>query len=117
VALRASIDEGWKMYAPDSPPPTIGVAVRGASPDDSSLTIGALQFAAPQRGHDPNFGTTISYYRDAARLWLPVTRGEGAPRTHTVTGTLQFMVCTDAICLPPAERPFRAVIRDPTAAP
>jgi thiol:disulfide interchange protein DsbD len=117
VALRASIEEGWKMYAPDSPPPTMGVAVRGTTPDDSLLTMGALQFAAPQRGHDPNFGTTITYYRDTARLWLPVTRRTDAPRSCTVTGTLQFMVCTDAICLPPAERPFRAVIRAPLAAP
>lgn len=115
VTFRARVAEGWKMYAPDSPPPTIGasVTVIGATP--SALTLDSLAHTPSTAAHDPNFGTTVRFFSGRARLWLPVTLSPSAPSgPHFIEGTLRFMVCSDEICLPPATTSFSAPIRSGT---
>jgi thiol:disulfide interchange protein DsbD len=112
VILQASIAEGWKMYAPASPPPTVGVAVSAveflrseAVATDSLVSTGAAI------AYDPNFGKDVHFFSGEARLRLPVTvPTEVQPGAHSLRGTLRFMVCTTEICLPPATESFEATV-------
>lgn len=111
VSIRASIAEGWKMYAPDSPPPTRGVAV-AVDTVGAGLTVDSLQHADSESGHDPNFGITVRYFRDTAQLRLPVSVASTAEAGRSpVEGRITFMVCTDEICLPPTTTAFTTQIQ------
>ncbi len=111
VTLRAVVAEGWKMYAPDSPPPTRGVdvAVESASP---GLAVDSLEHTESESGHDPNFGITVRYFQGTAELRLPVS-AESTVQSgrHSVDGDITFMVCTDEICLPPTTESFSAAVQ------
>lgn len=112
VTLRAAIAEGWKMYAPDSPPPTRGVAVTTMPIGASGISIDSLKHTGSEAGHDPNFDITVQYFQDRAQLRLPVAASSTAEHgAHSIEGDLTFMVCTDEICLPPTTESFAAVIQ------
>lgn len=105
LGLEATIADGWKMYAPDSPPPTRGVRVRtGEMP--RGLGARALEQETPREGFDPNFGKDVRYYEASASFALPVDVARDAPLgAREVSGEVEFMVCTDKICLPPTREP------------
>lgn len=106
VTIRGTLADGWKMYAPDSPPPTRGVAV-AVDTVGAGLTVDSLQHADSESGHDPNFGITVRYFRNAAQLRLPVSVASTAEAgSYPVEGRITFMVCTDEICLPPTTTSF-----------
>jgi thiol:disulfide interchange protein DsbD len=111
VILRASIADGWKMYAPESPPPTRGVEVTIDSAATAPIRTGPVRQSEPQRGHDPNFDLTVQFYEGDASLRIPVRLAQpDAAGAHPVRGTVTFMVCTDELCLPPATTAFEAVV-------
>lgn len=111
VTLRGTIADGWKMYAPDSPPPTRGVAV-AVDTAGTGLTVDSLQHADAESGHDPNFGLTVRYFQETATLRLPVSaKSTVHPGRYSVEGGITFMVCTDEICLPPTTESFATAVQ------
>jgi len=117
VRLEASIAEGWKMYAPDSPAPTVGVSVTAVEAKRSGLVLGtdSLSYTGGATAYDPNFGKDVHFFSGTARLRLPIAMPDDARSgTYALQGTLRFMVCTEEICLPPATEQFHttAVVTD-----
>jgi thiol:disulfide interchange protein DsbD len=113
VTLRASIAKGWKMYAPASPPPSVGVSVLGVTSDPSGVNArgDSLVAIGATTAYDPNFGKDVHFLSGEARLRLPLSMStEARPGTHWLRGTLQFMVCTEEICLPPDTESFEAMV-------
>lgn len=119
LVLRAEIDDGWKMYAMDSPPPT-----RGVSPRLDTLAAGLShaqsRFAQskPKEGYDRAFRKNVRYFEGAAtlRTGLAVS-ANAAPGEKEVGGAVTFMVCTLEKCLPPAEEHFTATVNVEAGAP
>lgn len=107
LTLEASIQDGWKMYALDSPPPSQGVSV-GIDAWPNGLTKdGPIEQSEPKRGYDPNFDKEVSYFEGTATVRVPLAAEEGARLgERTVDGTVTFMVCTDEMCLPPTPTSF-----------
>jgi thiol:disulfide interchange protein DsbD len=111
VRLTASIADGWKVYAVDSPPPSRGVRVAFDSVAAGLSAAGAVQQSAPKRGFDPYFEKTVTYFETDATLHAPFTVAPTAgPGPHRVRGTVTFMVCNDRLCLPPTRTAFEAAV-------
>jgi thiol:disulfide interchange protein DsbD len=99
----AAIEEGWKMYALDAPPPTRSVKVRfGDLP--AGWTAGAPEQQTPETGFDPNFQKGVTWFAGAAHLWADVTVPTGsADGAYDLRAVLTFMVCSKTMCLPPTQ--------------
>lgn len=111
LTLTASIEDGWKMYAVDSPPPSRGVSVDINAWPDGLAKGGAVEQSEPERGYDPNFDKEVSYFEDTATIRVPLSVAEGARiGERTVEGAVTFMVCTDEMCLPPGPTSFSATL-------
>ncbi len=112
LTLKAEIDEGWKMYALDSPKPSRALQVRlenlpaGITPPDTVLQTGA------RRDYDPFFKKEVTYFLETAEVWadLPVT-AQAAGGAQRLGGVVHFQICNDRLCLPPTDAPFEAALR------
>ena len=111
VHLTGALQDGWKMYALDSPPPSRGVNVSMDSMAASLSTNGPVQQADPKRGYDPNFEKEMTYFEETAALRIPVSVAPSAKEgAHRLTGTVTFMVCSATLCLPPTPESFAATV-------
>ncbi len=106
VHVHAEIGKGWKMYALDSPAGR-PVAVRfDELPQGLSLS-GAVTQREPKVGFDPNFGKDVRYFEGSADLYATLAAAEEiTPGAQEATGSIQFMICNDSVCLPPTRVPF-----------
>lgn len=111
LVLHVAIDEGWKMYAPDSPPPSRGVVVTLDSLGGPLARRGGLRQSEPEEGFDPYFDETLRYYRDEATLSAVLAVAEEAETgTYPVRGAVEFMICNENFCLPPTPVSFSAEV-------
>ncbi len=111
LTLTASIEDGWKMYAVDSPPPSRGVSIDVEAWPTGLAKDGPVEQSEPKRGYDPNFDKEVSYFEDAATIRVPLSADDGASLgERTVDGSITFMVCTDEMCLPPGPTSFSAAV-------
>ena len=109
IVLDAAIEEGWRLYAIDSPVGRPLVLTLDALP--AGLAAGALRQSETRTAFDEGFQQDYPYFARAARLAQTIRVGENvAPGRHLVGGALAFAVCDDSICLPPARIPFRVPI-------
>ncbi|PSQ67013.1 MAG: cytochrome C biogenesis protein, partial [Bacteroidetes bacterium QH_1_61_8] len=93
LTLTASIEEGWKMYAVDSPPPSRGVSVEVGSWPDGLSRAGPVEQSEPKRGYDPNFDKEVSYFTNSATIRVPLSAEQGARLgERTIEGSVTFMV-------------------------
>ncbi len=111
VRFDVALDEGWKMYAMDSPRPSRGVELRfDELPDDFSRAGEARQLG-PQQGFDENFGIDVRYFESRAWFEADVAVGaEVAPGAYTIGGRAIFMICNASLCLPPTPMPFSVTV-------
>ncbi len=111
LTLEAAIEDGWKMYALDSPPPSRGVSVSIESWPAGLSKGGPVEQSEPKRGYDPNFDKEVSYFEETATIRVPVSVEEGASLgERTVEGSVTFMVCTKEMCLPPTPTSFSTTV-------
>ncbi len=107
IALRfdLSIEEGWKLYALDSP------AGRPLAIEFDSLppgvTLEGIRQQRPETGYDPNFDEDVRYFKDSATVQAGISLSDEITEGHqTLHGQITYMVCNDDICLPPRTEPF-----------
>lgn len=109
ILLDARIEDGWRLYAIDSP---VGrpLAVT-LDPLPTGMEVGPLRQTPPRTGYDAGFEMEYPYFASSARLAQTVRVSTSmAPGRHTVQGTVAFTVCDDSVCLPPARVPFRVPV-------
>ncbi len=110
--LEGAIDAGWKMYAMDSPPPSRGVRVEFKELPSALTLAGEPKQSPPKRGYDPNFEKDVTYFEKDAVIQVPLEVSRSAqPGSMEVTGSVQFMVCNDVMCLPPTRVSVAAVLQ------
>ncbi|MXW63462.1 MAG: DUF255 domain-containing protein [Bacteroidetes bacterium SB0662_bin_6] len=109
AVIEADISEGWKMYALDSPRPSF--AVEFTWEEEGLLPAGPMRQSTPVEAHDPWFDATVRYFTGQARFTAPFRIGEDAPAgNRPLNGVVQFMICTEEVCLPPTPAPLEAVV-------
>lgn len=100
VALSATIQEGWHVYALSQPP-------GGPTPLKITIPPGAsfaLQLpvaeASATRHEDASFKMETVYYLNSVNLTVKVKK-EDTSAAETLPVDVRFQTCNDRLCLPP----------------
>lgn len=104
LTFKAEVDEGWHIYSqftdPSGPIPTSfnfeelgGVKLEGKVEESGPM----------HRGVDEIFGVEVAYFEGDGTFKQKVTF---AGESTTISGYLEYMVCDDSRCLPPATEDF-----------
>ncbi|MDE3742779.1 protein-disulfide reductase DsbD family protein [Maribacter polysaccharolyticus] len=98
---KASIETGWHLYSQNVP--ENGPIPTTFSYDDSDGSFKIIDNTEEEIGHtvhDPVFEMEIKFFENSAIFKQKV---EVRPGTKSINGSVEFMVCDDARCLPPTE--------------
>ena len=107
IAFEAEIDAGWKMYALDSPSPSLPLQVTLDSLPPAFAKEAAFRQRGQKEGFDPNFGVDVQYFEGEAYVEaLLETRPDAKPGTYRIGAMVKFMVCDVKQCLPPKDSLF-----------
>jgi thiol:disulfide interchange protein DsbD len=102
VSITAELAAGWKMYAMDSPPPSVGVSFEWDALPAGVESAGPMLQTSPTDAFDPWFETDVRYFTESARFTAPMRVREDAERgERSVAVTARFMICNESVCLPP----------------
>ncbi|QEC52044.1 thioredoxin-like protein [Anseongella ginsenosidimutans] len=104
LILKAEIDPGWHVYSQyieeGGPIPTSFTFTPSA---DYELIGEVAEKSEVEKVMDPNFGMEVLYFSNEAVFEQRIRLKKAS---STVKGVLEFMVCDDQRCLPPAEVEF-----------
>ncbi len=101
--LKATIDPGWHLYSPTTPPggPIITKIQVTANPLFQDVQIYRPQ---PVRKLDPNFQIdTETYTGEAVFIAAIIAAGNAAGQTD-VEANVRYQACSDVKCLPPVKK-------------
>jgi thiol:disulfide interchange protein DsbD len=101
--LKATIDPGWHLYSPTTPPggPIITKLQLSANPLIKSWRIYRPQ---PVRKLDPNFQIDTETYTGEATFLAGVTAADSAAGDTNVEAAVRYQACSDVKCLPPVKK-------------
>ena len=103
IALSATIEEGWKLYAVTQPkggPIPLGIVVAKGAP----FTLAAKEITSPvpKVQKDEAFSKETQYYEHDAAFVVPVAIPRAtASGEHVVPIEVTFQACGQTICLRP----------------
>lgn len=105
VHLTASINGDWHLYAQN-------VGVDGPVPTTFTFTKNPLlafdgkvkELGKVIKKKEEVWGGVVNYYENTVDF-VQVIKVKGSAKTN-LAGKVEFMVCNDSKCLPPAEIPF-----------
>lgn len=111
LRIVTDIADDWKMYAMDSPRPSLAVKVTVDSVSAGVTVEGAIEQSSPSRMFDPGFQIDVTYFRESATFTIPF-RLSDAGESPVVIGTTRYQICNDetGICLPPTDEPFKIAL-------
>ena len=102
--LTATIEEGWRLYAPTTPP-------GGPIPTELTLTGSPavegwkVYQPKPKTKFDENFGAETQTYSDQAVFLFDVTLSDDAALgTAELEANTRYNACNDRLCLPPVRK-------------
>ncbi|MDB5199197.1 MAG: hypothetical protein JWO92_1160 [Chitinophagaceae bacterium] len=109
IHLTATLQSGWHTYSQSTPsdgplPTSISFAknpliiMNGHVKEEGKL----------QQKYEAVFGINVKYFSNKIDFVQQVTLKANAKTT--VSGIIEYMVCTDERCLPPVKLPFKVVI-------
>jgi hypothetical protein len=109
VHMTASIDGNYHMYSQN-------VGVDGPVPTSFKLTVNPLVVADGKvkevgkvvKKHEEVWGGDVQYYERTVDF-VQVVKLKGNVKTN-LAGSVEFMVCNDSQCLPPATVEFKVPI-------
>ncbi|WP_410222033.1 protein-disulfide reductase DsbD N-terminal domain-containing protein [Pedobacter sp.] len=106
--IKATVDDGWHLYSqnlkPGGPNKTIFTYSKSA---DYSL-VGKTEEPTPITKFEKVFKMDVSYFEDQVIFKQKVKLNKG---TTVVKGKVEYMVCNDHSCLPPAEVSFSIPVK------
>lgn len=104
IIFKASIEKGSHIYSmsvpPDGPVPT---TISFESSTLYSLEGKPFEVTEPVEKFDEAFGFKIKTFSDSAEFRQVIVSSKS---DFTVKGTITYMSCTDAVCLPPNDIEF-----------
>ncbi len=108
IIMKAKIPAGWHLYAlGNSPNSPIRMNFKFI-PDKSYDLIGAVSQPKPLRKLEKQLGVPVTYFEDEVTFGQKIKiKGKNG----SVKGTIQFMQCSDEICVPPQDFGFSLKLR------
>ncbi len=116
LELKASIQPGWHLYSPTTPP-------GGPIPTKIQLTpnpaIAAYKVFRPQpvRKLDPNFQIETETYTGDVTFLIDAITSANAAGTATIEAQMRYQVCSDVKCLPPVKKKMTTELQIASGAP
>lgn len=106
VQFTATIDDGWHMYALDSPAGKPLRVTFDTLPDGFALQD-PLRQTDPTRKYDPNFQSEALFFNEHAEVRAGVHVADSLNSgTYEIGGAIRYMVCNDEMCMPPRTKEF-----------
>jgi thiol:disulfide interchange protein len=101
--LKASIQPGWHLYSPTTPPggPIITKIKLKDNPAILSYNVFRPQ---PVRKIDPNFQLETETYTNAVTFLIEATTAKSATEKSTVEAVARYQACSDTKCLNPVQK-------------
>ena len=106
VTLRATIDEGWHMYATDLPAGgPRATTVEWTTTSGLKLNAAKTRLPKAQEGYDPNYDMTLRWWSGTAQL-VYTFDFTGEPNYH-LEGAVNYSACNDRQCIAPTSEAFK----------
>jgi len=110
VHIVATVDDGWHLYSQTTPD-------GGPIPTSISFTKNPLittnrpakEIGKLEQRHEPLFGVDVKQFSGKVEFVQKVTLK--TPVKTVLSGVVEFMVCNDTQCLPPAEKKFAIALQ------
>ena len=100
VALSATIQDGWHVYALSQPaggPNPLKISIPSGAPFALQGTIAETKVT---RREDPSFKMETVFYINSVSLKVNVKK-EGTAAAESIPLDVRFQACNDRLCLPP----------------
>ncbi|NCI47292.1 protein-disulfide reductase DsbD domain-containing protein [Sediminibacterium soli] len=105
IILTAELESPWHLYSQNTgkggPIPT---TIRFKPNPLVTVSGKTNEVGKLEKTYDKNFKTNVLYYSDKVQF-VQTVKLKGKVKTN-ITGTVEYMVCDDSQCLPPAKKTF-----------
>ncbi|MCQ2217536.1 MAG: thioredoxin family protein [Paludibacteraceae bacterium] len=105
ITFKATIDKDWHMYGTDlpadGPKPT---TFHFEAQKNIDLVGKAKSTKQPVKKHDPTFDMDINWFEKEVSFVQRIKVSN--PQDYNIAGYVDYMVCNDNTCLPPAKEDF-----------
>jgi thiol:disulfide interchange protein len=114
--LKASIEPGWHLYSPTTPPggPIITAIKVSESP---AILSSRIYRPLPVRKLDPNFQLETETYTTSATFLVEAETSPSGTGNSTVEATARYQACSDTKCLNPVRKTATTQITFNTGSP
>jgi thiol:disulfide interchange protein DsbD len=103
VEAKAHLERGWHIFTNEPGGDGLLLATSFDFDADSAITdIGPIELIGEVTQKDIEGMGVVNYFENEARFRRTITLNEKIP----LSGSLHFQICTDEMCLPPAEELF-----------
>lgn len=110
VHLTATITGGWHIYSQTTPEGgPVPTAISFAKNPLLTINGTAKEIGKLEQHHEELFGVDVKQYSNKVDFVQTIVV-KGKAKT-SINGTVEFMVCNDRQCLPPATRKFSIVLK------
>jgi hypothetical protein len=105
LEFKTTIQNGWHLYSQflvgDGPIPTTFTF----NPNDHLVLEGKVSEENAKTTYDSNFDMNISYFEGTSVFRQKINKV--SDKGTIISGTIEFMVCNDHMCLPPETIEFK----------
>jgi thiol:disulfide interchange protein DsbD len=101
--LKATVDPGWHLYSPTTPPGGPIITKIQIAPN-ALLKNARIYRPQPVRKLDPNFQIDTETYSGEAVFIAEVTAADNAVGQTNVEAAVRYQACSDVKCLPPVKK-------------
>lgn len=105
IVITATVAKPWHIYSTTSPKGA-GMPTKITIKKNPLITVtgGVKEKGKLEKEYDKNFEMEVKYFSDKVEFTQTVTL-KGKAKTN-VSGTVEYMVCNEERCLPPATKSF-----------
>jgi thiol:disulfide interchange protein len=113
--LKATIDDGWHLYSPTTPPGPIPTELK--LDDNPAVASYKVYQPQPAKKFDPNFNNESQSFEHEVVFLIESKLGMSIPDVLELAASSRYQVCSDKICLRPVRRNSTLSINTKQATP
>lgn len=115
LKLTATIDHGWHLYSPSTPPGPIPTEIK--LDDNPAVASYEIYQPEPKRVFDPNFNNESHSFDKEVAFIIKATLGAALPDRIEFSASTRYQVCSDTTCLRPVRRSAMLALSSGASAP
>lgn len=115
LKLTATIDHGWHLYSPSTPPGPIPTEIK--LDDSPAVASYEIYQPEPKKVFDPNFNNESHSFDKQVAFLIKVKLGATLPGKLELSASTRYQVCSDTTCLRPVRRSAMLALSTTETAP